>query len=156
MGEDSQSKGEDYAKGPTPVANMNNERGQQNYLDFQHAMTSESTLVSNNTTCLLCGKLQRAHGLGYCTNHTSLCHCEQGIFFLLKECSILLSYLDRASYFPSVYVDEFGEWHRSARGRPLYLDVRRLETLRRLWCRGKLPSEVVKSRGASKSVILLS
>jgi len=50
-------------------------------------------------------------------------------------------------------VDAYGERHKQFRGRPLFLDERRLEALRKLWARGKIGVEVVHNRSTSKQVI---
>lgn len=66
---------------------------------------------------------------------------------------MLLIYGDRASYFPGPYVDAYGERHKQFRGRPLFLDQRRLEALRKLWSKQRVAMEVVHSRSTSKQVI---
>jgi len=92
-------------------------------------------------------------GQGRCTRHARECGLGTGVIFLLQECSVLLVHGDRASYFPSPYVDAYGERHKQFRGRPLFLDARRLEALRRVWARQRVPYEVVHSRSTSKHVI---
>lgn len=72
---------------------------------------------------------------------------------LLQDCTVLLIYKERACYFPSPYVDAYGERHKQYRGRPLFLDDRRLEALRRLWAQQRIAYEVVHSRSAAKQVI---
>ena len=76
--------------------------------------------------CLVCGSVLDAGGKGECTAHSRLCSPEGGIFFLLQDCNILLLYGSRASYYTSPYVDSHGEEHQHFKGRPLFLDRRRL------------------------------
>jgi hypothetical protein len=71
----------------------------------------------------------------------------------VQDCSVLLIYGERACYFASPYVDAYGERHKQFRGRPLFLDARRLEALRRLWATQRVAYEVVHSRSAAKHVI---
>lgn len=75
------------------------------------------------------------------------------VVVLLQDCTVLLIYKERACYFPSPYVDAYGERHKQYRGRPLFLDDRRLEALRRLWAQQRIAYEVVHSRSAAKQVI---
>jgi hypothetical protein len=103
--------------------------------------------------CLVCNAALEG-GRGRCTRHAQECGRGVGVFFLLQDCSVLLIYGDRACYFASPYVDEYGERHKQFRGRPLFLDERRLEALRRVWARQRVPYEVVHSRSTSKHVIL--
>ena len=46
---------------------------------------------------------------------------------LSQDCLILLCHGPRAAYFPTPYVDEYGEKHRHFRGKPLHLDRNRCE-----------------------------
>lgn len=109
--------------------------------------------VENPVLCLVCNAALEA-GRGRCTAHARACGRGVGVFFLLQDCSVLLIYLDRACYFPSPYVDVYGERHKQFRGRPLHLDERRLEALRRVWAKQRVPYEVVQARSTSKHVIL--
>lgn len=59
-----------------------------------------------------------------------------------QDCTILLIHGTRAAYFPSPYVDAYGERHRSTRGRPLYLDARRYAVVRDLWVKHLVAREV--------------
>ena len=75
--------------------------------------------------CLVCGQVLDAGGSGGCTEHTTTCCPEGGVIFLLQDCTILLMYASRASYFTSPYIDSHGEKHRHFKGRPLHLDEKR-------------------------------
>jgi hypothetical protein len=66
---------------------------------------------------------------------------------------VLLVYGPRASYFHSPYVDSYGERHKHFRGRPLFLDERRMEALRKLWANQRVAYEVVLSRSTAKQVV---
>jgi hypothetical protein len=69
---------------------------------------------------------------------------------------VLLIYQKRASYFASPYVDAYGERHKQFRGRPLFLDDRRLEALRKLWARQGVANTVVHARNTARQVIYRS
>ena len=75
--------------------------------------------------CLVCGKILDAGGKKDCTNHAAACSPEGSVIFLLQDCTILLLYASRASYYTSPYVDSHGEKHRHYKGRPLFLDEKR-------------------------------
>ncbi|CAN0530175.1 unnamed protein product, partial [Ectocarpus sp. 8 AP-2014] len=93
--------------------------------------------------CLVCGEVLDASGRGECTRHAAECGCGTGLFFLLQECAVLLMHGRRAAYFPSPYVDAYGERQRhSFRGRPLYLDQRRYDVVRGLWVKHLVAHEV--------------
>ncbi|CAM9422800.1 unnamed protein product, partial [Choristocarpus tenellus] len=94
--------------------------------------------------CLVCGDVLDACGNADCTRHAEVCGCGVGVVFLLQECSILLLHGQRAAYFPSPYVDSYGERHRNFRGRPLFLDQRRYGVVRGLWVKHQVAHEVSK------------
>ena len=75
--------------------------------------------------CMVCGQILNSGGNKDCTNHAKFCCPEGGVFFLLQDCTILLMYDSRASYFSSPYTDSYGEKHRQFKGRPLHLDKKR-------------------------------
>ncbi|CAB1103163.1 unnamed protein product [Ectocarpus sp. CCAP 1310/34] len=105
--------------------------------------------------CLVCGEVLDASGRGECTRHAAECGCGTGLFFLLQECAVLLIHGRRAAYFPSPYVDAYGERQRhSFRGRPLYLDQRRYDVVRGLWVKHLVAHEVVQNRSTSRQVII--
>lgn len=99
--------------------------------------------------CLVCGQVLDAGGSGDCTRHTKACCPEGGVIFLLQDCTILLLYGARASYFNSPYIDSHGEKHRHFKGRPLNLDEKRNEIIRKFWVGHSIPREVVRNRSVS-------
>ena len=59
------------------------------------------------------------------------------------------------AYYPSLYVDKYGETDRNMRrGAPLHLNVSRLKKLKHLWISGGLPNEVVRIRNSSDRIIM--
>jgi hypothetical protein len=67
---------------------------------------------------------------------------------------VLLCHGPRCSYYPSPYVDAYGESHHSYRGKPLYLDSRRYESLTRLWTTHQIPREVASKRSSGSRIII--
>lgn len=61
---------------------------------------------------------------------------------ITQECTVLLIHGEMAAYFASPYVDAYGERHRSARGRPLFLNGRRFALVRGLWVKHLVAHEV--------------
>ena len=60
-----------------------------------------------------------------------------------KECAVLLIHGHRAAYFPSPYVDAYGERQRpNIKGRPLLLDENRYGVVRGLWVKHLVAHEV--------------
>jgi hypothetical protein len=59
------------------------------------------------------------------------------------------------SYFPSPYSDDHGERHRHFRGKPLHLDERRYNELRKLWASHGVGNEVLSKRSTSARVIIV-
>lgn len=68
---------------------------------------------------------------------------------------MLLCFGPRACSFPSPYVDEYGEKHKSSRGKPLFLDSKLYEMFRRICAAMKIPREVMERRRSSGRVIVL-
>jgi hypothetical protein len=122
------------------------------YTDL-HSFLSAYSDIEHPAICLICGTVLRAEGTGDCTSHAAQCGQGVGLLFLQHECSALLIHGVRAAYFPSPYVDTYGERHRNFRGRPLFLDQRRLALLRSVYKRHAVPQEVVQIRSASRAVI---
>lgn len=67
---------------------------------------------------------------------------------------MVLNFGPRSAYFPSIYLDVYGEIHRTFRGKPLQLDAARLEALRSLWAGFAIASEVVIKRSSANRVII--
>ena len=76
------------------------------------------------------------------------------IIILLQDCTVLLSIGPRCSYFPTPYVDDYGEKHKHCRGKPLHLDDGRLEILRKLWVTHGVGNEVYQKRSTSTRVVI--
>uniref|UniRef100_A0A0E0JE11 E3 ubiquitin-protein ligase n=1 Tax=Oryza punctata TaxID=4537 RepID=A0A0E0JE11_ORYPU len=85
--------------------------------------------------CLLCGKLcspswKPCCRTGKCLNHASQCGAGVGIFLLVRKTTILLQRSIRLAFWPSPYLDAFGEEdHDMHRGKPLYLSQERYAAL---------------------------
>jgi hypothetical protein len=61
----------------------------------------------------------------------------------------------RSTYYPSPYVDEYGENQHNSRGKPLALNEDRYEHLRILWARNGIASEVTQKRSSAKRIIII-
>ncbi|KAJ4782433.1 E3 ubiquitin-protein ligase UBR3 [Rhynchospora pubera] len=85
--------------------------------------------------CLLCGRLcspswKSCCRAGNCQNHALECGAGIGVFLLVKETRILLQRSARSAFWPSLYLDAFGEEDRNIkRGRPLFLNKDRYAAL---------------------------
>ncbi|KAF8704993.1 hypothetical protein HU200_031244 [Digitaria exilis] len=85
--------------------------------------------------CLLCGKLcspswKPCCRTGKCLNHATQCGAGVGIFLLVRKTTILLQRSARLAFWPSPYLDAFGEEdHEMHRGKPLYLSQERYAAL---------------------------
>ena len=78
-----------------------------------------------------------------------------GMMLDLRSTSTILIRNKWAAYYPSLYVDEYGETDRNMRrGAPLHLNITRLSKLRKLWFSGGISNEVVKIRSSSDRVIM--
>ncbi|RLN23509.1 hypothetical protein C2845_PM07G01520 [Panicum miliaceum] len=67
---------------------------------------------------------------GKCLNHASQCGAGVGIFLLVRKTTILLQRSARLAFWPSPYLDAFGEEdHEMQRGKPLYLSQERYRAL---------------------------
>ncbi|ETM37636.1 hypothetical protein L914_15850 [Phytophthora nicotianae] len=110
--------------------------------------------------CLICGEYlccgdsccTRAfmpHGppVGECTRHAAECGGGVGIILLLEQCRIAIIGGSMAAYFPSPYVDAYGEEDIGLqRGRPLRLDMARYRYLESLWLNHRIFTEVSRQR----------
>ena len=104
--------------------------------------------------CLCCGAIVDGNAKGKATMHARQCSADAGVIFLLQEGAIALLHGDRASYFPSPYVDENGERQKSSRGKPLFRDDLRMAYLDHLWRGHAVPREVIAKRSTSNRVII--
>ncbi|MCO5595671.1 hypothetical protein L7F22_049716 [Adiantum nelumboides] len=107
--------------------------------------------------CLLCGTL--CCGLGRrscscsinrqseCFRHAVTCNGGVGVFLMIKKTNILLQRSARQAYWPSPYLDDFGEEDIDMhRGKPLYLNAERYAAL----------TKMVVSHGLDHSSLVLS
>ncbi|KAG9408155.1 E3 ubiquitin-protein ligase ubr2 [Aphanomyces cochlioides] len=138
------------------------------YTDFYSQVASVVVCVTTGVIqeapaiCLLCGDVVcggteccKRRQRGACSQHVPTCGCGQGAFFLIRQCQMLLvSTAGRSCFFPSPYVDEFGEEdHNVRRGRPLFLRPNRYLALMQLVFSHSIASEVSKNRRTSEQYI---
>jgi len=115
--------------------------------------------------CLLTGSIMRSGACrraisrstrppGTCTVHARKIGSGVGIFFLVQKCAVLLMHNNKSAYSPSLYVDEHGEEDPGLRrGRPLFLNNDRFQSLEMLWRQHGIPREVAQIRSTSDRVI---
>ena len=89
---------------------------------------------------------------GECTRHAKECGAGVGVFYLVEKCNTLLLVDSRACYYPSLYVDEYGECS-TGHNRPLYLSKVRFEKLQALYSNHEILKEIVRIRLGERSVI---
>ena len=107
--------------------------------------------------CLVCGTLLNSGGMRQCSLHAQTCNGADGggVFFLLQECTVLLCSGYRCAYFPTPYVDIYGESHDSFRGKPLHLDNRIYGMINNMWLEHKISREIYSIRTSSNRLIIL-
>lgn len=120
-------------------------------------------VVENPAICLICEQVLCAgteccrrpeDSMGACTYHAMTCGNGVGMFFLIRSSSVLLVYGPRSSYFGSPYLDMFGEEDINLRrGRPLYLNSKRMKVLQMLYATHQLANEVSRNRRTSDQYI---
>jgi len=106
--------------------------------------------------CLLCGAVLDGGGVGAVTAHCGKCSGDTGIVFLLHQSMVLLLFGNRASYFPSPYVDQHGERQRQMRGKPLFNDERRYAILEDLFRGHEVPREIASKRSTLPQIVRLN
>ncbi|KAI0498324.1 hypothetical protein KFK09_021565 [Dendrobium nobile] len=85
--------------------------------------------------CLLCGKLcspswKSCCRPSRCLNHAVSCGAGIGVFLLVRKTTILLQRSSRQAFWPSPYLDAFGEEDNDMyRGKPLFLNMERYAAL---------------------------
>ncbi|CAN0327572.1 unnamed protein product, partial [Ectocarpus sp. 8 AP-2014] len=105
-------------------------------------------LETDPAVCLVCGQVfaAGAKGMGHvgeCTLHARECGAGVGVFFLVQRCVVLLIRDSRGAYYPSIYLDDHGEEDAQLRrGRPLFLNKHRYDSLKQLYLRHKVAQEV--------------
>ncbi|KAM0948285.1 putative carboxypeptidase U transcription factor interactor and regulator Znf-B family [Dioscorea sansibarensis] len=85
--------------------------------------------------CLICGKLcspswKNCCRANRCLEHAIVCGAGVGVFLLVRKTTILLQRSARQAFWPSLYLDAYGEEDLDmSRGRPLYLNEERYKGL---------------------------
>jgi hypothetical protein len=126
---------------------------------------NDESATSETAICLLTGAIMKSGSTrrnsrshmrppGACTMHARKVGSGIGVFFLVQKCTVLLMHNNKSAYSPSLYVDENGEEDPGLRrGRPLYLNQSRLQSLEALWRNNGVPREVAQIRSTSDRVI---
>ena len=118
--------------------------------------------------CLACGTVisggeKDANNVGACHRHINEaggCNSDYhirgiGIMLDLKSTQIILIRGKWAAYYPSLYVDKYGETDGNMRrGAPLHLNTTRVNKLKNLWFSGAISNEVVRIRSSSDRIIM--
>jgi len=132
-----------------------------NFVDFftaaqERGLNNEVAVCLVSGAVLLAGKKvknldlggnQGAVAVGECSYHAISQHGGFGIYFLVKKSRVLLVDTRKQAFYPSLYVDEFGnEDVGLRRGKPLKLNVERHEELEGIWRRGDIAREVANRR----------
>ena len=86
-----------------------------------------------------------ADGKRECTKHALVCGGGCGIFFLLQKCCVLIVKNHSYAIIPSPYVDSHGETPHY-RGRPLFIDLPRYDSLHELWSSHLTREKVISER----------
>lgn len=139
-----------------------------------HASIIPITADDHPAICMRCGLVLNGGGKGECVAHLATCpqrpaiHKRQaptllsspfpttvGIFILLHDHTLLLFHYDRAAYYPSPYVDPYGEKHSQYRGRPMFLEARKVRELKSLVMDHRISQEVVGFRTTANRVVIL-
>ena len=133
---------------------------------YKASLTGDNSERHQPCLCLVCGKVlsggeKDSSNIGACHRHiNTINECNgsvlgTGMMLDLKSTSIILFRNKWAAYYPSLYVDKYGETDRNMRrGAPLHLNVSRLKKLKHLWISGGLPNEVVRIRNSSDRIIM--
>ncbi|DBA01977.1 TPA: hypothetical protein N0F65_006710 [Lagenidium giganteum] len=119
--------------------------------------------IDSPAICLICDEVlcagtdccrRPSDGVGSCTLHAIACGHGVGMFFLMRSSSVLLVFGPRSSYFGSPYLDMFGEEDINLRrGRPLFLNSKRMKALLTLYANHQLANEVARNRRTSDQYI---
>ena len=132
---------------------------------YKASLTGDNSERHQPCLCLVCGKVlsggeKDSSNIGACHRHiNTINECNgsvlgTGMMLDLKSTAIILFRNKWAAYYPSLYVDKYGETDRNMRrGAPLHLNVSRLKKLKHLWISGGLPNEVVRIRNSSDRIM---
>jgi Proteolysis_6 C-terminal len=134
---------------PTPLLRLPRE-----YTQLHSEVKLLAPLIEYPAICMVCGLILDAGGGGQVTRHCKACSADSGVAFLLLESAVLLLHGDRASYFPSPYVDEHGERAKTSRGKPILWDERRGALLDKLYAEHDLAREIMLKRSSSQRVVI--
>ncbi|KAJ3693678.1 hypothetical protein LUZ60_009158 [Juncus effusus] len=110
----------------------------QRYVKRQCGEQECNKVPDEPALCLFCGKLCSPSWKfccrpSKCQNHATTCGAGIGVFLLIRKTTILLQRSLRLAFWPSPYLDAFGEEdHDMQRGRPLYLSEERYAALTHL------------------------
>jgi hypothetical protein len=91
---------------------------------------------------------------GLATRFAGALHGGVGVFLLVRTSAVLLIRGEFTSYFPSPYVDKYGEPDIGLRrGLPLILSLQRYSRLSEIWARGAIGIQVTRDRSNAERVI---
>ena len=107
--------------------------------------------AGSTALCLTCGAYLDSKGKGYCTEHAKTCG---PVFFIVQQCKLIVIAGKRALYLPCPFVDENNETPQY-RGKPLYLDNKRILLLKRLYFGHQIREKIVNERQRLQNVIRL-
>ncbi|KAJ1979713.1 E3 ubiquitin-protein ligase ubr1 [Dimargaris verticillata] len=119
----------------------------------QVVCTNCNKVPSDPALCMFCGKFMCvqsfccSHGYyGECNLHTMECGGPIGIFLLVKKNTALLLWNDNGTFIVTPYRDYHGEMDLGLkRGRPLFLDQKRFDELRRTWLTHQVPNLIART-----------
>ncbi|KAJ1961860.1 E3 ubiquitin-protein ligase ubr1 [Dispira parvispora] len=103
--------------------------------------------------CMFCGQFVCIQSFccsddfyGECNLHMMMCSGPIGIFLVVKSNTALLLWNDSGSFIVTPYRDYHGEMDLGLkRGRPLFLDQKRYDELRRTWLTHQVPNLVART-----------
>ncbi|CAN0069625.1 unnamed protein product, partial [Scytosiphon promiscuus] len=121
------------------------------------AVGAAAGLETDPAVCLVLAagsKMSTMGHVGECTLHARECGSGVGVFFLVQRCVVLLIRDSRGAYYQSIYLDDHGEEDAQLkRGRPLFLNKHRYDSLKQLYLRHRVAQEVSAIRASSDRVI---
>ena len=121
------------------------------YMDLYAKVGALKPDAERTAVCLICGEALDSSGIGECTAHSYKCGAGVGICFLLQECVGIILQRGEGSFIHSIYVDSHGE---TPRGRPLYLDPKRLEHIREIWGSHQVRQQVLAERESTQQGVV--
>lgn len=117
----------------------------------QAACSNCKTVPSIPLLCLLCNKLVcfkseccKEGKYGEANLHAQESHSGQTVYLIIKESHLLVITKSGGALLDSPYLDKHGEQDKGlSRGKPVYLDLSRLENVKQLFLQHLLPSKSV-------------